>query len=877
MSKYWRTIGVVYLGAVAVLAGLQLSGVGASRDLPLTAVGVLTTAVIAIGIRAHRPASRAVWVLLGVSVPLFTFGGALFGVLGKTLERHPALGAVPMGVILLSYCCNLGAGALVARNVSRSADRVAQLDTGMVVVGVAGSMWMLVLGPTFASLDGPVVLTVGAALTALLATVLAAIVLRVLFMAERRSPALRLLAISLLSALAADLGLERMSGHVGVLTASTSPAIGVGWLLSSATVGLAALDPSMARLTERAAPIVQGKLGVGRSFMLAAFLLAVPAVASYQSLTGSRLTVSDLMVPMVLMVALVMVRLNLLVRSRDTAQEEVQLRERRFRRLVENLTDHIVVIAPTGEVIYVSPSIERELGFPLLELGSRPSLDFLHPADVEVAMRAATSALERPEATIRVEVRIHNSDGDERLFETAMTNLIDDPAVGGLLLVFHDITDRAHYENALQHQAHHDTLTGLPNRSVASERIAAVLSDTGTDVHPAVLFIDLDNFKSVNDSLGHAAGDELLRQAAQRLSSVTRDADTVARMGGDEFLVLLDGVTADPHSVAERIRVALGRPFDIGGRQIMITCSVGVAIAGQTRSADLVRDADIALYHAKASGRDQAAVFSMDMHGSAQERLDLELDLRFALESGQLYLDYQPLVVLDTMQVSGVEALIRWAHPTRGVIPPAVFIPIAEQTGLIHSFGQWVLHTACADAVQWQMDGQTVPVSVNVSARQLESEAIVEHVKSALAHSGLPASALVLEMTESELMAHPESAVNRLRSLKDLGIMVAIDDFGTGYSSLSVLREFPIDVLKIDRSFVSRADQSSESEAVIHALIQLARALRLEVVAEGVERVEELDVLRRQQCNRAQGYLFSRPVDAATVSQVVGELLMRAR
>ncbi len=427
----------------------------------------------------------------------------------------------------------------------------------------------------------------------------------------------------------------------------------------------------------------------------------------------------------------------------------------------------------------------------------------------------------------------------------------------------------------VRHQALHDSLTGLPNRSLILDRAEHMLQRAHREsTDAAALFIDLDNFKTVNDTLGHAAGDELLQAVAARLSGVLRGSDTVGRLGGDEFVVLAEGVSlaAGPELVAERILDVLREPFHLQGRDtapITVSASVGVARGGSCVG-DLLRDADIALYRAKAAGKGCYALFEPEMQSAILNRLELEMDLRAGL-TDQLFIVYQPVFNLDALTVSGVEALLRWRHPVRGVIPPVEFIPLLEETGLILDVGRWVLLEACAQAAAWQRRGRRLSVSVNVSMRQLETDMLLVDVRDALDASGLDAADLVIEVTETVLMRDTDATIRRLGLLKTLGVRVAIDDFGTGYSSLAYLKQFPVDALKIDRSFIAGVNDTRESTALIHTLVQLGRALGLETLAEGIEDAGQLARLQLENCDSGQGFLLGRPVEPEQLEQFLAE------
>ncbi|HEY5261231.1 MAG TPA: EAL domain-containing protein, partial [Solirubrobacteraceae bacterium] len=417
--------------------------------------------------------------------------------------------------------------------------------------------------------------------------------------------------------------------------------------------------------------------------------------------------------------------------------------------------------------------------------------------------------------------------------------------------------------------ATHDSLTGLPNRTLIMDRTEQMLVRSRRNHTPvAALFVDLDNFKSINDTLGHGAGDDLLRSVAARLDGVVRAADALGRLGGDEFVVIAEGLSLaeGPELIAERLFEALKQPFKLGAdkeTRVTVTASVGIAAGDHTSAEELLRNADIAMYRAKWDGKNRYVVFESVMQDAVQGRMELEMDLRVALENDEFFLVYQPTFDLRDMSPTGVEALIRWSSPTRGVIQPDDFIPLLEETGLITEVGKWVLEEACRQGAAWREAGYEIGMAVNVSARQLDTDEFVSDVRDALSYSGLQASALTLEITETSLMSNVEETARRLTAIKALGVRIAIDDFGTGYSSLSHLQRFPIDTLKIDRSFISGLTGNQEGETLLHTLVQLGKSLSIETLAEGIEQPGELTLLQGEQCDSGQGFLYARPLDAA--------------
>jgi len=416
--------------------------------------------------------------------------------------------------------------------------------------------------------------------------------------------------------------------------------------------------------------------------------------------------------------------------------------------------------------------------------------------------------------------------------------------------------------------ATHDTLTGLPNRTLILDRVERMLVRARRNQTPvAALFIDLDNFKSINDTLGHGAGDELLRSVAARLDGIVRATDALGRLGGDEFVVIAEDLSlaAGPEMIAERLLEALEEPFKLAGQEtrLTVTASIGIAHGERANAEELLRDADIAMYQAKWDGRNRYVVFESGMQDAVQSRMELEMDLRAAISADEFFLVYQPTFDLQTMRPTGVEALIRWNSPARGLVQPNDFIPLLEDTGLICEVGKWVLHEACRQGAKWRAAGFPISMAVNISARQLDTDEFVQDVRGALAASGLQPGALTIEITETTLMRNAQETARRLAAIKELGVRIAIDDFGTGYSSLAHLQRFPVDALKIDRSFITGLAHNREGETLIHSLVQLGKALCIETLAEGIERPQQLTLLREEQCDTGQGFLFARPLDVA--------------
>jgi diguanylate cyclase (GGDEF)-like protein/PAS domain S-box-containing protein len=552
--------------------------------------------------------------------------------------------------------------------------------------------------------------------------------------------------------------------------------------------------------------------------------------------------------------------------------------ERRLQALVEHGSDMITVVTPDTVVIYQAGAVESMLAYEPDELEGSKLTDWLDADDA-----ASLLALCAVEGSASQELRLRHRDGSQRTCEVHATNLLADPAWRGIVLNVWDLTERKALEERLRHQAFHDALTSLPNRVLALDRAEQMLARARRDSMPvAALYIDVDGFKNVNDRFGHAAGDELLRLVAARLASIVREGDTAARLGGDEFVVLLEGseLDAGPELVAERLLEMLRPPYDMTaeiGRELSVTASIGIALGRGGTADELLRDADVALYRAKDAGRNRYVVFESSMQTAAHDRLTLEMDLAEALDREEFFLLYQPTFDLQSEKVKGVEALIRWRHPTRGVVEPGQFIAIAEASELIVPIGRWVLEQACRQAAAWHAEGYRLGMSVNVSARQLDRDDLIDDVRRALEHSGFDPRKLTLEITETTLMRDADATAMRLTSLKELGVRIAIDDFGTGYSSLAYLRKFPVDALKIDRSFISGIASSKGSSALMHTLVQLGKTLEIETLAEGIEEPAQLKALQREQCEQGQGFLFARPLSAEAVKDFLAPAQTAAR
>jgi len=593
---------------------------------------------------------------------------------------------------------------------------------------------------------------------------------------------------------------------------------------------------------------------------LAALLLALLFIAF--SGTSRRLTLQNR-------------RLRDQAATEERLMDDLRRSQERFRSLVQNSADVNMIVAADGTIVYESPAVARVLGYQADERIGHEALESIHPDDQAWARQLLADIVRTPGSQITGEFRVRHADGTWRILEAVGKNLLDDPAVAGLVVNYRDITMRKSLEDELRHQAFHDSLTGLANRALFRDRLEHALARSRRGSQPlAVLFVDLDDFKNVNDSLGHGEGDGLLVAVAARLRDALRAGDTIARMGGDEFAILVEDPpdAGSPVEVAERLLAALQAPFEQAGRDLFVHASIGVAVSGSRKQTadELLRNADVSMYTAKADGKNRVEVFDPSMHEAAVARLALRVDLERAIERHEFFVLYQPVIDLRTGFMAGVEALVRWQHPDRGVIEPNEFIATAEETGLIVPLGRFVLETACRQVAAWDEEhpDHRLTVAVNVSGRQVTERGFVDQVAAILASTSLEAGRLVLEFTEGVLIQDTDATISVLHALRRLGLRLAIDDFGTGYSSLSYLRQFPIDILKVDRSFVANLDQGRPDEtALMQSILGLSASLQLETVAEGIEQPAQLAELRLLGADLGQGFLFDRPLPAEQVSE----------
>jgi diguanylate cyclase (GGDEF)-like protein/PAS domain S-box-containing protein len=571
-------------------------------------------------------------------------------------------------------------------------------------------------------------------------------------------------------------------------------------------------------------------------------------------------------------------------------QRQLRESERLHRYLVNTSPDIIYILDRDGHFTFINERIETLLGYESKELVGKHYSILVHQNDVEVARYVFNERRVGDRASRNVELRLKcKDDSSKRFFETR-TLPIELSSMGiyqnedeprkktylGTYGVARDITERKIAEDTINFQAYHDLLTNLPNRALLRDRLSLAISQAKREEEMlAVMFLDLDRFKNINDSLGHVVGDELLQQVSNRLKGCVREGDTLARFGGDEFTLLLPKIARgkeDAIKIAEKINEVLKDPFDIEDNELYVSASIGIAIYPRdgTNMDSLIKHADIAMYHVKDTGKNNYKFYSNDMTTPYFQNLSLETGIRRALDNDEFHLMYQPQINIKTGEIVGVEALLRWEHPEHGSITPAEFIPFAEETGMIVEIGHWVLRNACAELKRWRDAGlPEIRMSINMSARQLAEKTIVKHVSGVLRDFGIPGHCLEIEITENTIMNDMDSVVHKLKELSKKGVYIAIDDFGTGYSSLSYLHKLPIQTLKIDRAFIKEVNMKHSHNSIINTIVAMAKGLNLNVIAEGVETQQQLEYLQEIDCSEAQGFLFGKPLAADVISQLL--------
>ena len=827
---------------------------------------IAVLAAVVFGIRIHKPRKPFPWQLLGAITALLALVSAA-AVAGLEAQEwwQPFSELVELAGLALAGT----AGFLFLRVPRGDRPSQAPLDASIAIVAILVLVGQWLVLSDNANRDFPILL---AALTAVF-LVLAA---RLIGGAGRNNKSLLYLMIA---------GAVGFSGRLGDLfTQEPSPTwLQLSWPLAAVLVGAAALHPEMRRIPVEGVTSEE-PLTAGRLVMIGAAFLTIPSVI-WITLSSSAENRQALFAVGALQAALVLLglwRVGLLMGETTVMRQQLTNSERRLHALIQHSTDWIVVVDAEGRIRFASAAGERLLAQPWGALIGKPLAELVHPLDVPVLRGLLEHVGRSARRQSAKEMRMQHMTLGWRHMEMAAANLLNDTEVAGILLTVRDVTDRRAFEERLQYQVSHDALTGLANRIRFSDRVEHALARTlRNNGAVAVLYIDLDDFKTVNDSLGHEAGDQLLRSVADRLRGCLRPADTGARLGGDEFAILLEDLhtPTDAVVVAERILQVLRDPIGVEGLAVNTSASIGIAVAESGDTVDVVlRNADTAMFIAKKAGKGSYSRFEPWMHDEVVNRLDMQAALQLAIERREFMLLYQPVIRLAGTETVGFEALVRWHHPTRGLVTPQDFIGLAEETGVINQLGRWVLVEACHQTRIWQERYPDVPftISVNLSMRQFQLPDLAEQVKMALDETGVEAGSLYLEITESLFAEDHGTTVEQLTRLKALGVRIAIDDFGVGYSSLSFLQRIRVDAIKIDKSFIDTLDDTPEGSTLTKGIITLANALGVDTVAEGIETPIQANALRTLGCTYGQGFYFSQPLEVVRAEELLAAASLRS-
>jgi diguanylate cyclase (GGDEF)-like protein/PAS domain S-box-containing protein len=881
---------IAYLALMALpTGGYVLTGIFGGgwlhSGLVFNLLGGGSVVGLIVGAKANSPKRRLPWYLLALGQAMFVTSDVLSYNYQRLFGAALRFPSVADSFHLAFYPFLVGAMLLLIHEREENRDRGALIDALTVALALATLLWVYEISPyaddhtmsafrRLASIGYPAmdILVLG-------------VVARMAAGSHRREPAFAFMLCGAVVLLLSDTvyGWRLLEGHF-----TPGPATNAGWAIFYTLIGTAAMHPSMRLLSERG-PEAESTLNRARLALLACASMTVPLIIVLRRALGEHVDLYVLIGASAAMFSLVLMRMSGIVRRHEevTGREAAlhialaertleQRSEERLSSLIKNSSDVVCVIDADARIGYVSPSMRQMFGHDPDSLTDTDLLAIVHPDDAHrlrslIAAVAAQPANQPARAEFRLRDPAHQHWRD---VEALACNLLGEQAVEGIVLNVRDISERKAFQDELEHQAFHDTLTGLPNRALFRNRVEHALLGRRRDHLPvAVLFLDVDDFKFVNDSLGHAAGDEVLQEVGRRLEDCMRPVDTAARLGGDEFAILVRDTESELHSIeiAQRVMSALKAVIPLEGRDITLAVSVGIAFSDQSmvgvRDADeLLRNADAAMYMAKESGKDNYQLFNPEIHARAMARLELKAELQRALDAEEFVLRYQPIMDLERGDMAGMEALARWEHPERGILAPDEFVPLLDETGLIVQVGRHILLEACAWAARMQRECPREPplsMAVNVSARQLQRPEFIAEVADALERTSIVPSSLTLELTESVMMQDMEVSLMRLEALRGLGVKLAIDDFGTGYSSLNYVRELPVDILKIDRSFL--ADTNPQVEQMTASIVELARIFNLKAVAEGVENVEQLARLEGMNCDFGQGFHFAKPLSAEDI------------
>ncbi len=877
-------IGLAAIGVGSIALWLATGGSSAEAQNAVTgfAAPVIDLVAAVLIVNAARSTAfrrtRLAWLLIALGMSIYASGDGAWAWISIIQHSNPFPSVADVAYV--AFYPIVAAALLLFPGPARARSEAVRLgvDSGIVLLGGGMVVWHGLFLPTLTAGEPNAISTIlglGYPVGDLV------LLFAVATLAFRGSLGI---ARSARVALVGGLGLMFIADMAyGELTLAGAPPahwVDVVYFLSSLSIALAGYlqarigDPAEAEATNVGSRwlviLPYGGLAAGFGVLLAAA-------------NGSATTsVSSLLFGAVGLTILVLVRQELTNRenARLLADGVRRESEARYGSLQGQATDAVLLVDATGIIAYASPSVDRILGLERTAVLGKQVSRLAHANTAEqldhLIADTAASLPVRP-----LEWSLWGADGRWRHLETVASNLLDDPTVGKIVLTTRDVREREVLTQQVTQAAFHDLLTVLPNRALFVNRVGQALTKAVRSLEPTgIMKLDLDGFRRLNDSLGHASGDLILQEVALRLSSAIRAADTAARLSSDEFAILLDGSgsAAEALEVTERVRSVLREPLLIGGTLYELTACIGVATTEQAGegvdATSLMRDADVALSVARQRGHDQVSVFMPSMQRDLQTSFELETDLRTAIAKGELVLYYQPIRDLATRQLVSAEALVRWDHPTRGRVPPDVFIPIAEESGLIGEIGTWVLRTACAEVARWanRAPNRVPRVSVNLASAQVADPNLPWTVQSALARAGAAPGWLTLEITERQLVIDTAEVLERLHSIHALGVQISIDDFGTGYSSLAYLQQFPVSHIKIDRSFVTPLDDPEQGPGIAAAIVEIGRALEMSTIAEGIETEQQLERLRAMGCPLGQGYLLGRPVDAATMLELVGEV-----
>jgi diguanylate cyclase (GGDEF)-like protein/PAS domain S-box-containing protein len=869
--------------AVGSICALVYVTVPSSQVWSFSALNMATAVAVLAGVKLHRPAHQTTWLVLGIGLAVYGWGKTIWFYADPALTSTSTANQVASAFFGVGYVLLCGALLRMLRRRDAGNFKTALLDAAIVVAGTAVLWWVFLVQPV---LDDPTLPFLSRALAGLYPTLDAGLL--VVFAAfilspTRRTFSERFVIGGLGAILIADasyyylaLGMDYRVGALG----------DVGWLMGFTLLGAAALHPSITT-SDRVGQDRTNRMSSRRVMMYVTAALVGPVSLGMEAIYGNAVSLPTFALSSVCLFLLVIARVVGLLREVESQMDQVDehsrslvAAEEKYRTLVEQIpaVTYLHMANANHSAIYVSPRIKDLLGVPVEEWISDPEnwVKHLHPDD-RVRVAAEHERKDRDGGAFEIEYRMVRADG--RVVWVRDEGMLIRDASGeaaywqGILV---DITERKGLEDQLVHQAFHDPLTSLANRALFMDRVAHALSHRGrAKASPiAVLFIDLDDFKTINDSLGHGCGDELLQKVARRISASLRSCDTAARLGGDEFGILVEDMDEPSlaRRVASRILSAIAEPFVVGDRTVNVRASIGIAVSLDLEAQvdELLRNADLAMYMAKRDGSGGFSVYEEKMYAAVVERMQLKADLERSIDRNELAVEFQPIVDLRSYRVVGAEALVRWHHPHRGLVSPGEFIGLAEETDLIDRIGMWVLEEVCRQMNAWAAKGLAdITVTVNLSGRQLQSAELVHQIGRRIAEARVDPTRIVFEITESALMEDVDMSKRVLDGLKDLGLSLAVDDFGTGYSSLSYLQSFPVDVLKIDRAFVGDLAQGPDRVALVRAVVKLGQELGLVTVAEGIEHADQSAILQELGCDRGQGFYFSPPQKA----EAIGELL----